>query len=178
MEFFLLRSSAIVARLNSAASLFLFSLALSSCGINDPGYVEETAIRDCSHKRTIEGLGFYFNHYPYPEIETIQIKVIEGQDTGGGWESFHVANEMVDTLREQRYFHFERTINLSDTVLIKLKNGDMHTINGFTYLLRPHKNGHGSAWYGCDFHRLNTDGSEESGGVVSLLYRRRRLGKP
>lgn len=172
MKFSLPRSP-IVTGLNRAASLLFLSLALSSCGLNDPKSVEEKIPRDCSHKRTIEGLGFYFNHYPYSEIDTIQIKVNGTQDVKDGWETFHVSGEIVDTVREQRYFYFEKTINLSDAVLIKLKNGDMHTINGFTYSLRPHASGVGSVRYDCDFYGLNTDGRKETGGVVSLFYRKR-----
>ncbi|WP_118975051.1 hypothetical protein [Taibaiella koreensis] len=144
--------------------LFVASLALLSCRPNATGTSSENTETDCQQQKTIKGLSFYFNHYPYAEMDTIRIKVGGGSES---WESFGTPQQMVDSLREQRYFYFERTINITDTVFFKLKNGKVHAAYNFRYLLRPHR-GSATTDYSCDFYELYLDGEKQTGGVVSM----------
>lgn len=127
----------------------------------------EHETKDCGTIETIKGLGIYFNNFTVEEVKNIQIGLGNELKKGIKWAEVKSVEKLKDTLRNQQYFYLNKSINLKDTVYLKLANGKTHVIHSFKYQLRPHA-AMGSVTYSCDFYELYVDQKKQTGGIASI----------
>lgn len=120
--------------------------------------------KECAAKTQIDMLPVYFYGYFATDADSINVKIKrDGKIVDDFTVKIPVA--ITDSLRHLREYTITKSILLTDTVILTIKNEPSKKAYNFAYRVRPHYTMN-KADYGCDFYQVTIDGKQVEGGTV------------
>ena len=150
---------------------FFTMLLLGACKSDEQKIAEAEAA--CAKKKDIDHLDVYFYGYFPGDADSLHITIKRKDKVIEDYTDV-ISPKIQDSLRHERYYSINRTILLTDTVFIKLKNEAVKKVYGFKYLINPHFTMMNSGW-GCDFDQLIIDGKMQKDASVNFKKKGREI---